>query len=166
MNRKKIGNAMIGVSLLLIISAIVILINSQYGEESYNYTVKKSDGTQVNTSEELKKTKYYEGLEISSTALVHHSNDVNNFEINVYNPTDNDITLGNVTVELFDDDGNTIAILYGYLPEVKAKQKFSTTFAATNDKVADAYDFKIYKEILIEDETEEEIAEEEELQQE
>ena len=103
----------------------------------------QEDGSKVNTSEELKKTKTIDGLEISNIRLVENNN-VSQVVADVTNPTNG--TLGDFPVEIIvlDKEGNEITRIGGYIDRVNAGETVQLNASATSD-FANAYDFEIVK---------------------
>lgn len=103
----------------------------------------QEDGSKLNTSEELKKTKTIEGLEISNIRLVENNN-VSQVRADVTNPTNG--TLGDFPVEIIvlDKEEKEITRIGGYIDKVKAGEKVELNASATSD-FANAYDFDIVK---------------------
>ena len=103
----------------------------------------QEDGSKVNTSEELKKTKTIDGLEISNIRLVENNN-VSQVVADVTNPTNG--TLGDFPVEIIvkDKEGNEITRIGGYIDRVNAGETAQLNASATSD-FANAYDFEIVK---------------------
>ena len=103
----------------------------------------KLDGTKVNTSSELSKTKIIEGLEISNIRLTEKGN-VSQLIADVKNPTNK--TLGDfpVNIVIIDKTGKELAKIGGYIDTVKAGETVQLSSSVTVD-VANAYDFKISK---------------------
>ena len=103
----------------------------------------QEDGSKVNTSEELKKTKTIEGLEISNIRLVENNN-VSQVVADVTNSTNG--TLGDFPVEIIvlDKEGNEITRIGGYIDRVNAGETVELNASATSD-FANAYDFEIVK---------------------
>ena len=103
----------------------------------------KIDGTKVNTSNELSKTKTIEGLEISNIRLTENGN-VSQLIADVKNPTNK--TLGDfaVNIIIIDKTGKELAKIGGYIDKVEAGETVQLNSSVTVD-VANAYDFKISK---------------------
>ena len=103
----------------------------------------QEDGSKVNTSEELKKTKTIDGLEISNIRLVENNN-VSQVVADVTNPTNG--TLGDFPVEIIvkDKEGNEITRIGGYIDRVNAGETVQLNASATSD-FANAYDFEVVK---------------------
>ena len=103
----------------------------------------QEDGSKVNTSEELKKTKTIDGLEISNIRLVENNN-VSQVVADVTNSTSG--TLGDFPVEIIvkDKEGNEITRIGGYIDRVNAGETVQLNASATSD-FANAYNFEIVK---------------------
>ena len=103
----------------------------------------KSDGTKVNTSNQLSKTKKIDGLEISNIKLTENGN-VSQIIADVKNPTSS--TLGDfaINITILDKAGNEIAVIGGYIDKVEAGKTVQLNASATVD-FANAYDFKVSK---------------------
>ena len=104
----------------------------------------QEDGSKVNTSEELKKTKTIEGLEISNIRLVENNN-VSQVVAEVKNPTNK--TLGDFPIDIIvkDKAGKEITRIGGYIDKVNPGETAQLNASATSD-FANAYDFEIVKE--------------------
>ena len=104
----------------------------------------QEDGSKVNTSEELKKTKTIDGLEISNIRLVENNN-VSQVVAEVKNPT-NEI-LGDFPVDIIvkDKEGKEITTIGAYIDKVNPGETVELNASATSD-FANAYDFEIVKE--------------------
>ena len=104
----------------------------------------QEDGSKVNTSEELKKTKTIDGLEISNIRLVENNN-VSQIVADITNPTNE--TLGDFPVDIIvrDKEGNEITTIGGYIDKVNPGETAQLNASATSD-FANAYDFEIVKE--------------------
>ena len=103
----------------------------------------QEDGSKVNTSEELKKTKTIDGLEISNIRLVENNN-VSQIVADITNPTNE--TLGDFPVDIIvrDKEGNEITTIGGYIDKVKPGETAQLNASATSD-FANAYDFEVVK---------------------
>ena len=104
----------------------------------------QEDGSKVNTSKELSKTKKIDGLEISNIRLV-EKNNVSQVVADVKNPTNK--TLGDFPIDIIaiDKNGNEIVRIGGYVDRVSAGETVQLNASATVD-FANAYDFKVEKE--------------------
>ena len=104
----------------------------------------QEDGSKVNTSEELKKTKTIEGLEISNIRLVENNN-VSQVVADVKNPTSK--TLGDFPIDIVvkDKAGKEITTIGAYIDKVNPGETVELNASATSD-FANAYDFEIVKE--------------------
>ena len=103
----------------------------------------KSDGTKVNTSNQLAKTKTVEGLEISNIQLTENGN-LSKITANVKNPTSQ--TKGDfaVKITILDKNGKEMATIGGYIDKVNPGETVKLSASATVD-FANAYDFKVTK---------------------
>ena len=113
---------------------------SSQGEEYFEI---KPDGTKVNTSNELSKTKKIDGLEISNIQLVENSN-LSKITADVKNPTKKTLGDYEVSIIMLDKAGKEIATVGGYIDKVEAGETAKLKASATVD-IANAYDFKVVK---------------------
>lgn len=104
----------------------------------------QENGSKVNISEELKKTKTIEGLEISNIRLVENNN-VSQVVADIKNPSNK--TLGDFPVDIIVKDkvGKEITRIGGYIDKVSPGETAQLNASATSD-FANAYDFEIVKE--------------------
>ena len=103
----------------------------------------KSDGTKVNTSNQLAKTKTVEGLEISNIQLTENGN-LSKITADIKNPTGQ--TRGDfaVKITILDKSGKEVVTIGGYIDKVTPGGTARLSASATVD-FANAYDFKIVK---------------------
>ena len=103
----------------------------------------QENGSKVNTSEELRKVKTIEGLEIRNISLVENNN-VSQLVFNITNQ--NNKTLGGFQVDIIvkDKEGKKIATIGGYIDKVKPSETIQLYASATSD-LANAYDIEIIK---------------------
>jgi len=103
----------------------------------------QEDGSKVNTSEELTKTKKVDGLEISNIRIVENNN-VTQVTADIKNPTNG--TLGDfpVDIKVLDKEGKEIATIGGFIDRVAPGETAELNASATVD-FANAYDFEIKK---------------------
>lgn len=150
-NEKKMIAVLVAITVIVIIIAIV----RGGGKKEEEKTGKENtapaeefvqvldDGTRLNTSEDLKKMKTIDGMEITNIQLTEKGNQTLLLG-NITNPTDT--TKGGfiADVTVLDKQGNEIITIDAYIGEIKPgeSQQFSTS--ATFD-YANAYDFKIEK---------------------
>ena len=145
------------IAVLVVITVIVIIIaivrstgkkeepkDEKVAEVSQEEFVQLlDDGTRLNTSEDLKKTKTIDGMEITNIQLTEKGNQTLLLG-NIKNTTDT--TKGGfiADVTVLDKQGNEIITIDAYIGEIKPgeSQQFSTS--ATFD-YANANDFKIEK---------------------
>lgn len=150
-NEKKMIAVLVAITVIVIIIAIV----RGGGKKEEEKTGKENtapaeefvqvldDGTRLNTSEDLKKMKTIDGMEITNIQLTEKGNQTLLLG-NITNPTDT--TKGGfiADVTVLDKQGNEIITIDAIIGEIKPgeSQQFSTS--ATFD-YANAYDFKIEK---------------------
>lgn len=103
----------------------------------------QEDGSKVNTSQELTKTKKVDGLEISNIRVVENNN-VTQVTAQINNPTSG--TLGDfpVDIKVLDKNGKEIATIGGFIDRVAPGATAELNASATVD-FANAYDFEIIK---------------------
>ena len=118
-------------------------------EQAQNNTVTEefvetqTDGTKVNTSEQLKKTKTIDGLEISNIRLIENGG-LSEIVADAKNTTSSTIDELSMTITVLDKEGNTMATLDTSVYSVGAG-KTTTLHAAVTDDIANAYDFTVTK---------------------
>ena len=107
------------------------------------YVQESANGGKVNTSEQLKKTKTIDGLEISDIRLVENGN-LSQIVANVKNPTSE--TKGNfdILITALDENGNKLLSLTGVIDTVKPGETVQLNASVTAD-IANAYDFTVEK---------------------
>ena len=115
--------------------------NDQANKEEYVEI--QADGTKVNTSNQLAKTKTVEGLEISNIQLTENGN-LSKLTADVKNPTSQ--TKGDfaVKITILDKNGKEMATIGGYIDKVNPGETVKLSASATVD-FANAYDFKVTK---------------------
>ena len=158
MKAKELMIVLLIIIVLLIVIIVAVNANKNKGNEENTQTPAigvveenkveefvevQEDGSKVNTSEELKKTKTIDGLEISNIRLVENNN-VSQVVADVTNPTNG--TLGDFPVEIIvkDKEGNEITRIGGYIDRVNAGETAQLNASATSD-FANAYNFEIVK---------------------
>ena len=156
MKAKEIMIVLLVIILLLIVIIVAVNANKKTEENTQTseigvieenkveeFVEVQEDGSKVNTSEELKKTKTIDGLEISNIRLVENNN-VSQVVADVTNPTNG--TLGDFPVEIIvkDKEGNEITRIGGYIDRVNAGETVQLNASATSD-FANAYDFEVVK---------------------
>lgn len=145
----------VAVALILIIAIVLVIGNKQKrNEKDLAKRVEESivednvrsleDGTKLNTSKELEKTKKIDGLEITNIQLKENGG-ITTLIADVKNPTKQDKEKVKIKVETLDETGKTIVTLRGKIEPIKAGETTKLNMAVTVD-VANAYDFKITKE--------------------
>ena len=107
------------------------------------FVEEKLDGTKVNTSSELSKTKTIDGLEINNIRLIGSGN-ASQLIADVKNPTDKTLGDFEVKIVLLDKEGKELVTVGGYIDKVEPGETIELNSSVTVD-VTNAYDFKISK---------------------
>lgn len=107
------------------------------------FVEKQEDGSKVNTSEQLKKTKTIDGLEITNIRLV-ESGGLSQIVADVKNTTSTTKGDFDITITALDKNGNKIASLSGYIDRVAPGKTAQLNASVTTD-MANAYDFTVEK---------------------
>ena len=158
MKAKELMIVLLIIIVLLIVIIVAVNANKNKGNEENTQTPAigvveenkveefvevQEDGSKVNTSEELKKTKTIEGLEISNIRLVENNN-VSQVVADIKNPTNE--TLGDFPVDIIvkDKAGKEITTIGAYIDKVNPGETVELNASATSD-FANAYDFEIVK---------------------
>lgn len=148
------------VALIIILLLIVIIIATNANKESNEniqtpeagiveenkveeFVKVQLDGSKVNISEELSKTKIIEGLEISNIRLIENNN-VSQVLAEVKNPTNGPLGDFSIDIIILDKEGNEITRIGGYIDRVEAGDTVELNSSATSD-FANAYNLKIIK---------------------
>ena len=159
MKAKELMIVLLIIIVLLIVIIVAVNANKNKGNEENTQTPAigvveenkveefvevQEDGSKVNKSEELKKTKTIDGLEISNIRLVENNN-VSQVVADVKNPTSK--TLGDFPIDIVvkDKAGKEITTIGAYIDKVEAGKTVQLHASATSD-FANAYDFEIVKE--------------------
>lgn len=103
----------------------------------------EEDGTKVNISKELSKTKKVDGLEITNIRLVENNN-VSRILADIKNPTNKALGDFAIDIKLLDKNGNEISLIGGYIDKVEPGKTGQLNASATVD-FANAYNFEIVK---------------------
>ena len=141
--------------MIIILSAITLLLiivfirskgkENQKKEENIlpkeEFVTVMDDGSRVNKSSMLKKTKIIDGLEIGNITLKESGNE-SVIRATVKNTTS--IKKGDEFIQLtiIDKDGNTLVKVKGYLNTINPGEKTELNIKASCD-FANAYDFKV-----------------------
>ena len=158
MKAKKLMIVLFTIIVLLIVIIVAVNLSKNKGNEENTQTPEigvveenkveefvevQEDGSKVNTSEELKKTKTISGLEISNIRLVENNN-VSQVVADIKNPTNK--TLGDFPVDIIvkDKEGKEITTIGAYIDKVNPGETAELNASATSD-FANAYDFEIVK---------------------
>ena len=107
------------------------------------FVEEKLDGTKVNTSSELSKTKTIDGLEINNIRLIGSGN-ASQLIADVKNPTDKTLGDFEVKIVLIDKEGKELVTVGGHIDKVEPGETIELNSSVTVD-VTNAYDFKISK---------------------
>lgn len=107
------------------------------------FVEKQENGSKVNTSEQLKKTKTIDGLEISNIRLVENAG-LSQIVADVKNPTSTTKGDFDIVITAVDKNGNKIAELSGFIDKVAAGKTVQLNASVTTD-IANAYDFTVEK---------------------
>ena len=116
-------------------------------EAEANQTVKEefvqnlSDGSKLNTSKELQKTKKVDGLEFTNIQL-REINGITTLLADVTNTTKTKVNTKVVSIDILDKTGNKITTVRGVIEDLEAGAKFQMNTSVTAD-VANAYDFRV-----------------------
>ena len=153
---KKNEKIVIGVLVLLTIVVIIVAIaNRDKKDENTNTTVEQSnvqeeefvntlaDGTRLNTSEELHKTKTFDGMEISEFQLTENGN-VTLLLGTITNTSNVEKGGYPVDIKVIDKEGQEIITVGAYISKLQPGQSTQLNTSATFD-YANAYDFEISK---------------------
>ena len=112
-------------------------------ESAGDYSVVLEDGTKLNTSTKLNEDKTLEGLELTDIQLT-ESEGVTQILATMTNTSD-EVQGGYIaTLTLLDAEGNTLAVLSPYIPEIEPSESSTLNTSVTFD-YSDAYDFTITK---------------------
>lgn len=107
------------------------------------YVSEEIKGYRINTSEKVKETKYFEGLEIKITQLSSIDNRTT-FLGTIKNTTNNKFEGSNILLTIYDDKGNELAKenIGNVIQPIDANQEVELNISIIND-YANAYDFKL-----------------------
>lgn len=114
--------------------------NEVKGEE---FVTKNLDGSKENTSEQLKKTKTVEGVELTNISLV-ESGGLTQLIADAKNTTSSTIEELDIIITAIDKDGNTLAEFEASVYGLAAGKTTKLNAGITLD-VANAYDFTVRK---------------------
>ena len=146
---------------IIIVLLVVIIVGVNMNKEDNNNSINPSttqnttnevkeefvkieeDGTKVNISKELSKTKKVDGLEITNIRLVENNN-VSRILADIKNPTNKALGDFAIDIKLLDKNGNEISLIGGYIDKVEPGKTGQLNASATVD-FANAYNFEIVK---------------------
>lgn len=156
---KRMIGVLILITIVVIIVGIVMSINKGKKDEQGNKVVVgegkgntgkveefvslQEDGTKVNTSNKLKETKTYDGLEIGNLQLTMKDN-VSVISGEIRNVSDTARGGYPVSLVILDKEGNEIITIGAHIQNLEPGQTARLDTSATFD-FANAYDFKITK---------------------
>lgn len=109
--------------------------------EKEEFVQKLADGSKLNTSKELKKTKKVDGLEFTNIQL-REIGGITTLLADVTNTTKSAVNTKIVSIDILDKSGNKITTVRGVIEDLAAKAKFQINASVTAD-VANAYDFRV-----------------------
>jgi len=110
-------------------------------EKKEEFVQKQEDGSKLNTSKELQKTKKLGGLEFTNIQLKEIGG-ITTLLADIENKTGSKSEEKTVTVEILDKQGKVITSLRATVAEMPAGGKDQLNVGVTSD-VANAYDFRI-----------------------
>lgn len=105
------------------------------------YVQKLEDGSKLNVSEELRKTKTLDGLEINNIQL-REINGITKLLADVENKTGSTVEAKTVNIKILDKSGNTITEIAGVVDRLESGKKTQLNIGVTGD-VSNAYNFEI-----------------------
>ena len=105
------------------------------------YTSELSDGSKVNTSKEMQKTKELDGLQITNIQLKEKGG-ITTLLADIENKTNETIKEKSIEIEVLDKSGKVITTVRGFTDEVEAGGKAQLNMSVTAD-ISNAYDFRI-----------------------
>ena len=111
------------------------------GNELEEYVQELDDGSKLNVSGELQKTKYLDGLEISNIQLKENGG-ITTLLADINNKSGADVRNKKIKVEILDKEGKVITTLKELIEKIPSNEKIQLNMAVTAD-VANAYDFRI-----------------------
>ena len=134
---------------VLIIAGLAMLKNSKTNkgnEENENTVDEKyvnvlADGTKLNTSNKLNKTRKVDGIEISGIQLT-HKNGISVLLATARNVSEVDKGMTVIEITLYDDKNNILEIVEGIVSPVKAGESTQINMGLSAD-YANAYDFTV-----------------------
>lgn len=108
-------------------------------KEEFVYSME--DGSKLNVSEEMQKTKTVGSLKITNIQLK-ETKGITTLLADVENTGETDVEEKMITIDILDKSGQVITTIKGPIDTVKAGAKVQLNTAVTAD-VANAYDFKV-----------------------
>ena len=115
--------------------------NQTQTEKQEEYVKTMKDGSKLNKSEELNKTKKLDEIEIKNIQF-RETGGITTLLADVENKTDKEIAEKRIQIEIIDKEGKIITTLRGRIDKIKAGGKVKLNISVTAD-VTNAYDIKI-----------------------
>lgn len=148
----KLGKKVVGIGIIAIVLVVLVVIIGGKSEKTVDvdgetenrkeeYTQKLEDGSKLNVSEELKKTKTLDGIEITNIQLK-ETGGITTLLAEAENKTKQKIGEKMVAIDILNKKGEKITTVKGIVDEVEPGEKVQLNISVTAD-VANAYDFKI-----------------------
>ena len=133
---------------IIIIGIVLILINKPKNEQKEDTNTEKyveilQDGTKLNKSERLNKTRKLDELEIKDIQLT-NKNGVSVLLATVTNLGNKDLEITEVKVRLYDENYNIMEEINGVISQTKPGESVQLNVAISED-YANAYDLTIEK---------------------
>lgn len=136
---------------VIVIGGILLFKNSNKPKENGTQEEPKKeefvkvldDGTRLNTSDKLSKTKTFDGLEISNFQLT-EKNNVTVLLGTITNKTNGEKGDYPINIKILDKQGNEIVTVGGYIGKLQPGESTQLNSSASFD-YANAYDFEISK---------------------
>ena len=148
---KKLIIVLVIITVIVGVVAYFIMKGNNKTNNNNNNTIKENvvdeyvqtldDGSRLNVSEELQKTKKLDGLEITNIQLKEIKG-VTTLLADVENKTNSKSSGKNVKVKILDKSGNVLTELKGIIDPINAGEKVQLNIAVSAD-VANAYNFEI-----------------------
>lgn len=154
---KRLGkkSILILLAIIIIITSIILVLKYNTYDESIfpkvppentgevikEYVQFLEDGTKLNISNELRKNKLLDGLEITNIEI-REKNGISTLRADVENKTSVNSKQKNVKITIINKDGEKITELKGIIDPIKIGEKTKLSIAVPTD-ISNAYDFNI-----------------------
>lgn len=112
--------------------------------EGNDYIEVVSENIKVNTSKKLKEDKIF-GIYKLTNINLQYTTQGTELTADVENTSTETVSGKNIKIEYYNNKGNVVSIMGGYMPQVKPEQTTTLSLSTTAD-VTNAYDFKIIVE--------------------